>query len=323
MPDVPHELGHRPIGTGEGENLFVFPGVAVTACGHPHDRREIVVGEHGHELVQMRTAVGSGDDGGAAREMNGSGLEGPPGIPGQVGQLERGGRGVFVTPANRFRRVGARPVAQPTPAEVQPEDVGSAVIDLHVLEPLDQLFTGVAQPDVPEGRAEGTIHEPLDRIGAKGSAGASPHVDDQVVIEQLVPLRDFHQVHDVLNERAFEIQPLQENDPLVFAYVDKEVLPFQDHLEAQVLRLRPDGVRVGVPVGQGHVVTVAGSVLQRQVQGFRIEVGRDAPHHHRQLTSHVPVEAVGRGVPDPLGELLDVLSGGPTVHADDTVPGFR
>ena len=270
----------------------------------------------------MRASVRPADDGGAAPKVDRSGLQSAAGVAGQVGQLERGGRRVFVTPADRFRGVRPRPVDEPAPAEVEPEDVGRVLVHLEVLEALDQRLAGVADADVAERRPEGPAHEPLYRVSAEGAAAASPHVDDQVMVEQFVALREFHEVHDVKDQRALEVEPLEQDDPLRRVHVDVEVLPFHRRLESLVLRLRRDGVRVAVPVGQGYVVTVAGGVLQRQVQGLGVELRRDVPHHQGQLPRHVPIEAVARRVPDPPGELGDVLGDGPAVHGHDEVSGL-
>ena len=271
----------------------------------------------------MRAAVRPAEDGGAAPEVDRRGLQRPAGVAGQVGQLERGGRGVGVAPADRFGGVGPRPVDQPAPAEVEPEDVGRVLIGLEVLEALDERLAGVADADVAERRAEGAADEPLDRIRAERTPAAAPHVDDQIVVEQFLLLREFHEVHDVLDQRALEVQPLEQDDPLLRVHVDVEVLPFHHRFVSPVLGLQRDGVRVGVPVGEGHVVAVAGGVLQGEVQGFSVEVGRDVPHDQRELPGHVPGEAVARGMPDPLGELGDVVGDGPAVHGHDEVPGFR
>ena len=255
--------------------------------------------------------------------MDGRGLQGAAGVAGKVGQLERGGRGVGVAPADRLRGVGPGPVDQPAPAEVEPEDVGRVLIGLEVLEALDERLAGVADADVSERRAEWAADEPLDRIRAERTAAAAADVDDQVVVEQLVPVREFHEVHDVLDQRALEVQPLEQDDPLPRVHVDVEVLPLHDRFESLVLGLQRDGVRVGVPVGQGHVVAVTRGVFQGEVQGLSVEIGRDVPHDQRQLPGHVPGEAVARRMPDPLGELGDVVGDGPAVHDHDEVAGFR
>ena len=88
----------------------------------------------------MRASVRPADDRGAAPEVDRRRLQGAAGVAGQVGQLERGGRGVFVAPADRLRRVGACPVDQPAPAEVEAEDVGRLLIDFEVLEAFDERF---------------------------------------------------------------------------------------------------------------------------------------------------------------------------------------